>query len=98
MDNFDDLYNIIRDRIRNRPKNSYTASLVKGGKGRISQKVGEEALELIIEAVKDKYDKKAIVNEASDLFFHLWVLLAYLQIKPNDILEELKKRHKTKNK
>lgn len=96
MDNFDDLYNIIKDRIKNLPRDSYTASLVKGGKNRISQKVGEETMELIIETTKDEYDKRAIIDEASDLLFHFWVLMAIFKITPNDILNELKVRHNSR--
>ncbi len=94
INNFDDLYKIIKNRIKNLPKGSYIASLAKGGKNKISQKVGEEAIELIIETAKDRYDKKALVHEATDLLFHLWILLAFLNISPEDILDELKKRHK----
>lgn len=98
INNFDDLYKIIKNRIKNLPKGSYVASLAKDGKNKISQKIGEEATELIIETAKDRHDKKALIHEATDLFFHLWVLLAFLDISSQDILDELKKRHRLKSK
>lgn len=98
INNFDDLYKIVQERIRNLPENSYVASLVKGGKDRISQKIGEETTELVIEVAKEKQDEKALINEVADLFFHLWVLLAFLNISPQDILDELNDRHRIKSK
>ena len=71
--------------------------MAKSGKNRISQKVGEETIELIVEVAKDKLDKKALTNEATDLLFHLWVLLAFLNVSPQDLLDELQKRHRKKD-
>jgi len=89
----ENLYKIIKDRIKNKPYGSYVTSLVQSGRHRISQKVGEEAMELIIEASKDKINKKRIIEEASDLIFHLYILLAYFNVKPKEISEELDRRH-----
>jgi phosphoribosyl-ATP pyrophosphohydrolase/phosphoribosyl-AMP cyclohydrolase len=96
INSFEDLYAVIRKRIKDSPKDSYVASLAKAGKDKISKKIGEETMELIIEAVKDNQDKKAVIYEATDLFFHIWVLLAFLNVTPQDILDELEKRHRIK--
>ena len=93
INNFDDLYKIIQERIKSLSEDSYVASLAKRGKDKISQKIGEETMELIIEVAKDKRSENALIYEATDLFFHLWVLLAFLNISPQDILDELKERH-----
>ena len=98
INNFDDLYKIIQERIKNQPEGSYVATLVKSGKNRISQKIEEETMELIVEVAKDQLDRKALTNEATDLFFHLWVLLAFLSVSPQEILNELQERHKRKGK
>ncbi|MFH0749351.1 MAG: phosphoribosyl-ATP diphosphatase [Candidatus Gottesmanbacteria bacterium] len=97
INSFDDLYKVIQERINKRPEGSYVASLVKGGKNRISQKVREETMELIVEVAKDKLDKKALTNEATDLLFHLWVLLAFFNVSPQDLLDELHERHRKKD-
>jgi phosphoribosyl-AMP cyclohydrolase / phosphoribosyl-ATP pyrophosphohydrolase len=96
INNFDDLYKIIQERINNRPEDSYVTTLVKSGKNKISQKIGEETMELIIEVAKDQHDRKDLINEATDLFFHLWVLLAFLNVSPLEILNELQERHTKK--
>lgn len=90
--NTEKLYKIIEDRKKNMPENSYVASLNKEGLNKISQKVGEEAVEVVI-AAKDK-DEAAIVGEVADLWFHTLVLLSYLGINPSKIFNELEKRHK----
>ncbi|MEK7550322.1 MAG: phosphoribosyl-ATP diphosphatase [Patescibacteria group bacterium] len=97
LNDFDDLFKIIQERIKNPSDDSYVSSLAEGGKDRISQKVGEETTELAIEVAKDKQDKKSLIHEATDLFFHLWVLMAFLNISPQDILDELKERHRIKS-
>ena len=97
VNSFDDLYKVIQERLLKKPEGSYVASLAKSGKNRISQKVGEETIELIVEVAKDKLDKKALTNEATDLLFHLWVLLAFLNVSPQDLLDELQKRHRKKD-
>ncbi len=69
------------------PEGSYTTSLFKGGAERISKKIGEEAAETIIEAVKG--DKKRLVYESADLIYHLFVLLEYFGVSQSEIEEEL---------
>jgi phosphoribosyl-ATP pyrophosphohydrolase/phosphoribosyl-AMP cyclohydrolase len=72
------------------PKSSYVASLYHKGENSILKKVAEEAAEFCF-AVKDD-DKKEIIYEAADLAFHTLVALAYKNIHPEAILEELKRR------
>ncbi|MDR3668177.1 MAG: bifunctional phosphoribosyl-AMP cyclohydrolase/phosphoribosyl-ATP diphosphatase HisIE [Ignavibacteriaceae bacterium] len=86
-----ELYHIIETRKKNLPEHSYTTKLFKEGEDRIIQKVGEEAVETII-AAKNK-DKKDLINETSDLLYHLFVLLAEKGIPLTDIAANLHKRH-----
>lgn len=88
----EDLYSIIRNRIADKPKDSYVASLVSGGGDDILQKIGEEAAEVIIAAKND--NKQRIVEEISDLYFMTLVLLAYKKIPLDKICEELEKRRR----
>lgn len=88
----EELFTIIKERQKNMPKNSYTASLFNSGKDRILQKVGEEAIEVII-ATKGK-SKKRIIEEMADLWFHCLVLLVYLDVSFSEILKELENRQK----
>ncbi|MDR3169228.1 MAG: phosphoribosyl-ATP diphosphatase [Candidatus Peribacteria bacterium] len=71
---------------------SYVRSLFQKGIDRIAQKVGEEAVETVIEAKNDH--KEAFIYEASDLLFHLLVLLVAKGVSLADIIAELKKRDK----
>lgn len=82
---------IIKDRKSNPSESSYTTSLFANGINKIAQKVGEEAVELVIEA-KDDNDE-LFKNEAADLIFHLLVLLEEKDIPLADVVEVLKKRH-----
>lgn len=86
----EELYAIIQDRKEKMPENSYVASLFRDGKDRIIQKVGEEATEVIIAAKNET--KKRIISEVADLLFHILIMLSDFNIKPKDILRELKKR------
>ena len=70
---------------------SYTSTLFKKGLNSIAQKVGEEAVELVIEA-KDNH-KKLFLNEAADLMFHYLVLLREKNVELDEVLEILKERH-----
>ncbi len=69
---------------------SYTASLFARGRGKIAQKLGEEAVETVIAAMGD--DPRAIVPEAADLMFHLCVLLADAGLSLDDVRTELARR------
>ena len=85
------LESVIVDRKNNPNDSSYTASLFKKGINKIAQKVGEEAVELVIEAKDD--NKELFLGEAADLLYHYLVLLAAKDIKVDEVLKILKKRH-----
>jgi len=85
------LQGVIDDRREKKPKKSYTTKLFKKGVDKIAQKVGEEAVELIIEAKNRK--KGLFVNEAADLIYHLLVLLSYKEITIEDVAKVLEDRH-----
>ena len=74
------------------PDGSYTTSLFKGGINKIAQKVGEEAVELLIEA-KDDNDE-LFLNEAADLLYHLLVLLSAKGRDIGDVTAVLEQRHR----
>lgn len=85
------LEKIIVDRKNNPQPGSYTNTLFEKGINKIAQKVGEEAVELIIEA-KD-HDKDLFLGEAADLMYHYLVLLAAKDYSLTDVLTVLQKRH-----
>jgi phosphoribosyl-AMP cyclohydrolase / phosphoribosyl-ATP pyrophosphohydrolase len=85
------LDNLILARKRDMPEKSYTTSLFRAGINKVAQKVGEEAVELIIEA-KDN-DDKLFLNEAADLLYHMLVLLRHKDFSVNDVIDVLEKRH-----
>ncbi len=85
------LQSVIQQRHAEMPQGSYTTKLFNKGVGKISQKVGEEAVETIIEASAGNYD--AMVPEAADLIYHLLVLLEATGKSIADLEEELTKRH-----
>ena len=87
-----ELENIISDRKDNPSDKSYTTSLFNKGINKIAQKVGEEAVELVIEAKDD--NKDLFVNEAADLIFHFLVLLKAKDISLQEIVDVLTTRHK----
>lgn len=86
-----ELQDFIETRYKEMPDGSYTTSLFKDGLNRMAQKVGEEALETVIEAVNGTDER--LIYEASDMFYHLIVLLTSKNLRIEDIAEELKKRH-----
>ncbi len=86
-----DLENIISNRKENPDAKSYTSSLFTKGINAIAQKVGEEAVELIIES-KDT-NENLFINEAADLLFHYLILLQAKEKKLSDVIEILKERH-----
>ena len=83
---------IITDRKKNPTASSYTASLFAKGINKIAQKVGEEAVELVIESKDDNKDK--FLGEAADLLYHYLVLLQAKNYKLDEVVEVLAKRHK----
>ncbi|MDL5049469.1 bifunctional phosphoribosyl-AMP cyclohydrolase/phosphoribosyl-ATP diphosphatase HisIE [Oscillatoria amoena NRMC-F 0135] len=86
-----DLETIIQSRKANPIEGSYTTSLLKAGINKVAQKVGEEAVELVIEA-KDQ-DKSKFVNEAADLLYHFLVLLTAKDVTLQEVEQILKERH-----
>lgn len=87
---FEDLYETILDRKTNPEEGSYTAYLFDKGVEKICKKVGEEATEAIIAAIKD--DKEELVCEISDVLYHLFVLMADRGVHLSDVEQELAKR------
>ena len=86
-----ELQDFINKRKKDMPEGSYTTALFNKGTKRIAQKVGEEALETVIEAVSGTNEK--LVYEASDILYHLIVLLADKGLRIEDVAAELLKRH-----
>lgn len=86
------LENVIRDRKANPSEQSYTTSLFQKGINKIAQKVGEEAVELVIEAKDD--NKELFLNEAADLTYHLLVLLVEKGYSWAEVMNVLQERHK----
>lgn len=89
-----ELENVIENRIANPSSTSYVASLFQKGINKIAQKVGEEAVELVIEA-KDE-NQELFIGEAADLLFHYLILLQAKNLKLNDIEVKLARRMKSK--
>jgi phosphoribosyl-AMP cyclohydrolase / phosphoribosyl-ATP pyrophosphohydrolase len=85
------LESIIVDRKNNPTESSYTSTLFAKGINKIAQKVGEEAVELVIEAKDD--NEELFLNESADLLFHYLVLLNAKGYQLSDVLAILKKRH-----
>jgi phosphoribosyl-ATP pyrophosphohydrolase/phosphoribosyl-AMP cyclohydrolase len=86
------LQDFISKRYEEMPEKSYTTSLFKEGVNRMAQKVGEEAVETVIEATNGTDDR--LIYEASDLIYHLIVLLTSKGLRIEDLARELEKRHK----
>lgn len=86
------LEQVIRDRKENPTEKSYTASLFAKGINKVAQKVGEEAVELVIEAKDDNRD--LFLGEAADLLFHYLILLQAKGFTLEDVTSILKERHK----
>jgi phosphoribosyl-ATP pyrophosphohydrolase/phosphoribosyl-AMP cyclohydrolase len=85
----------IAQRDSERPKGSYTAELLAGGVGKASQKVGEEAVEVVVAANSE--DDERLASEAADLLYHLLVLLQARGVPLDVVLKELEHREKSVN-
>ena len=83
---------LIASRARNPQPGSYTASLLEQGRGKISQKVGEEAVEVVVAANSE--DEHRLASEAADLLYHLLVLLQSRGVPLGAVLKELQDREK----
>jgi phosphoribosyl-ATP pyrophosphohydrolase/phosphoribosyl-AMP cyclohydrolase len=88
----DELRAIIKDRKNNPTEKSYTASLFAKGINKIAQKVGEEAVEIVIEAKDD--NKDLFLSEAADLLFHYLILLEAKGYELDEVMQVLIERHK----
>ncbi len=86
-----ELESIIQDRKTNPREGSYTTTLFNAGIHKISQKVGEEAVEVIVAALGQTRAEQ--IGELSDLFYHTFVLMAQLDLTLDDVEAELRKRH-----
>jgi phosphoribosyl-ATP pyrophosphohydrolase len=90
MERFDQLLATVLERRSGDPATSYVAKLTGKGRTKIAQKLGEEAVEVVIAATAD--DRASIVSESADLLFHLAVLLADAGLSFDDIRAELARR------
>ena len=87
-----ELYSVINDRKENPKEGSYTTYLFEKGQDKILKKVGEESAETII--ASKNMDNNELLYEMADLWYHCLVLLSFLGVVPNELLQELKKRRK----
>lgn len=85
-----ELYEVIQKRIDEKPEGSYVATIVSKGLDRVIQKVGEEAIEVVIAAKNE--EKERLISESADLLFHLTILLSMRNITLTDIEKELEIR------
>ncbi len=85
------LNDVIAARYEDRDEKSYTASLFNSGVKRMAQKVGEEGVEVALAAATD--DREELVNESSDLLYHLLVLLRGKDVPLKEVIDNLKSRH-----
>ena len=93
---FEHLFKTIEVKAKSKDKNSYTKFLLKSGKNKIAQKIGEESSELIVDYLNGS--KKRTIEEASDLIYHVFVLLYSKKIKIQEIEKELSRRHNVRKK
>jgi len=95
----EELLKIIKNKLSSQDNNSYTLNLVKSGNERVIQKVGEEAIEVVISSLiniknPSQINKENSIKEMADLYFHSLILMAIQDIDINDILKELYLRNK----
>jgi phosphoribosyl-ATP pyrophosphohydrolase len=89
----DQMWRVIQSRRDGDPQTSYTARLFSRGRAKIAQKLGEEAVEAVIEGVGN--NPKALIGESADLLYHLLVLWAAAGVSPADVAAELTRREGT---
>ena len=87
------LWQVIDSRRNADPAVSYTAKLLARGRSKVAQKLGEEAVEAVIEGVTG--DRDALIRESADVLYHLLVLWAAAGLEPDDIAAELTHRENT---
>lgn len=95
-DPFLDLFFTIEERKKSKSNKSYTSQLLKQGEKKIAQKFGEESAELIIDYLKGS--KKRTIEEATDVIYHLFILLSSKKITYKEINKELTKRRNVRRK
>ena len=93
MNTLNDLAATIAERAKADPESSWTAKLLAKGPEKCAEKFGEEAIEAIIEAVKDNRD--GLISESADVLFHLLVMLQSRGVALDEVLEELARRQGT---
>jgi phosphoribosyl-ATP pyrophosphohydrolase len=86
------LYQAVLARRGQDPATSRTAKLLAAGRNKLAQKLGEEAVEVAIDAARD--DRAAVICESADLVYHLVVLWAEMGIAPSDVWDEMARREK----
>lgn len=84
------LYEVVKKRIDEKPEGSYVATIASDGLDRVIQKVGEEAIEVVIAAKNE--GKKRLISESADLLFHLTILLSMRNVTFTEIEKELEAR------
>ncbi len=85
------LEQVISERLKSKPSESYTAQLASEGSKRIAQKVGEEAVEVVLASTNESTEE--LISESADLVFHLLLLLQHKGLGLNDVVLELQRRH-----
>ncbi|MDP2493847.1 phosphoribosyl-ATP diphosphatase [Shimia thalassica] len=93
MNTLTDLANTIAERAKADPESSWTAKLLAKGPEKCAEKFGEEAVEAIIEAVKD--NREGLISESADVLFHLLVMLQSRNVALDEVLNELARRQGT---
>jgi phosphoribosyl-ATP pyrophosphohydrolase len=93
--NIDELYQVICSRRDHPDEKSYTTRMIAAGEDEILKKVGEEAMEVLL-AAKGQGDQR-VIEEVADLTYHVLVLLASRGLSPDDIRNELSRRHKPRS-
>ena len=84
----------MQDRKASKPEGSYTARLIASGQDRVLKKVAEEAGEVMLASKNN--DRNEIISEMADLWFHSLLVLAYHDIPPQAVVEELARRHESR--
>lgn len=90
-DTLDSVFQTIQDRRANPKPGSYTNQLFDAGIDEITKKVGEEAIEVIIAA--QHQGRERLISELADLSYHCLVLIAQMELTPEDVAAELRRRH-----
>ena len=93
MNTLNDLAQTIAERAKADPESSWTAKLLAKGPEKCAEKFGEEAVEAIIEAIKD--DRDGLISESADVLFHLLVMLQSRGVSLDEVLSELARRQGT---